>query len=419
MTQLDILVIDPSVSGASGDLLISSILDLQEESFRKEFCQLFQKILSEHDPDFKVKCHSVKKQGFSGCQVHTTAIKEFLPNEMLELIEKTSEILRLSPKSREMAVSSLNFLIEAEKKVHNQNSLSSDLHFHELATIDTIFDVVGLAFLWDQLNFHNKKIYVLPIAVGGGHIKIAHGNVSVPAPATSEIILRGKLLIKGGPIERELLTPTGAALLASLGAISLKFLPCMHIEKIGRGYGTRECGKEVGCFLRIIQGYQSTLTEEEITILETNIDDVDGETLGYLFDVLFADNLVLDLSILNTLSKKNRPGFLIRGVVEPSKVPQVINILTRELGTLGVRVLGGYRHVLPRKQNTYQVKVLNGTETIRLKRGFLESEIISEKVEYEDLRRIAKEKGVSLQKIRKIILDEIKKQEVKQDENNA
>ncbi|MFX0149512.1 MAG: nickel pincer cofactor biosynthesis protein LarC [Candidatus Hodarchaeota archaeon] len=412
----DLLIIDPSVSGASGDLLIASILDTQEETFRSKFCQLFHNILSKYDPDFIVKCHSIKKLGFSGCQVHTKAIKEFLPDEMHEIITKSSEQLQLSPKSHEIALSSFNFLIKAEKTVHGQNLPSSPIHFHELATIDTVFDITGFAYLWDQLNYHKMKIIILPIAVGGGSIKIAHGTSSIPAPATLEIIKQGNLLIKGGPIEGELLTPTGAALLASLKAPSLRFLPWMHINKIGRGYGTREAAP----FLRLIQGTQSsTLIEEEIDVLETNIDDVDGETLGYLFDILFSDNLVLDLSIINALSKKNRPGFLIRAVVEPSKVHQVINILTRELGTLGVRIVPGYRHILPRKQVTYQVKVMNGTENVHLKRGFLESELISEKVEFEDLRRIAKSRGISLQEARKIILNEIKKQDINEEKNNA
>ncbi|MFX0172213.1 MAG: nickel pincer cofactor biosynthesis protein LarC [Candidatus Hodarchaeota archaeon] len=417
MTQSDLLIIDPSVSGASGDLLIASILDTQDETFRTKFCQLFHKVLSKYDPAFSVKCHSIKKSGFSGCQVHTKAIKEFLPDEMLELIMKSSEQLQLSPKSHEIALSSFNFLIKAEKVVHGQNLTStSATHFHELATIDTVFDITGFAYLLDQLNYHKMKINILPIAVGGGSIKIAHGTSSVPAPATSEIIKQGNLLIKGGPIEGELLTPTGAALLAALKATSLRFLPWMHINKIGRGHGTREGAP----FLRLIQGTQSsTLIEEEIDVLETNVDDVDGETLGYLFDILFADNLVLDLSIINTLSKKNRPGYLIRAVIEPSKVHQVINILTRELGTLGVRILPGYRHILPRKQVTYEIKVMNGTENVHLKRGFLESELISEKVEFEDLRRIAKSRSISLRKARKIILKELKKQEISEEKNNA
>ncbi len=411
---MSLVIIDPTTSGAAGDLLIASLLDLQGETFRTEFCQLFQNLLVEYDSDFQVKWLSVKKQGIIGTQVQTTGIRKFSPREMQKIMNNLSKKLELSPESQKLAFNALAFLIEAEKKVHGIQSEA--LHFHELALIDTIFDIVGFSYLWEQLGFLKIKTSVLPIALGGGLIKIAHGRVSVPSPATTEIIRQGNLSVKGGPIEGELLTPTGAALLASLKAQPINYFPLMYIHEIGRSFGTREYKKETLTCLQIIRGSQpSTLLKEEINILETNVDDVDGETLGYLFDVLFEENFILDLTIINTVSKKNRPGFLIRAIVEPSKTLQVTTILTRELGTLGVRVLPGFRHIVPREQTVHQIKVMNGVETVHYKRGFVDSELISEKIEYDDLKRIAQQKGVSLREIRKRILSEIHKQ----DENNA
>lgn len=413
---MSLVIIDPTTSGAAGDLLIASLLDTQREAFRTEFCQKFQNLLVEYDSDFHLKWLSVQKQGISGTQVQTYAIKKFSPQEMHEIINNLSIQLSLTPESRNIAFNALTILIEAEKKVHGLNKQSEPLHFHELALIDTVFDIVGFAYLWEQLGFIQMKTKILSIALGGGLVKIAHGKVSVPSPATTEIIRQTGLLVKGGPIAGELLTPTGAALLASLKATPINYLPLMYIHEIGRGFGTREYEKGTLTCLKIIQGSQpSTLLKEEINILETNVDDVDGETLGYLFDVLFEENLILDLSIINTVSKKNRPGFLIRAIVEPSKSLQVTTILIRELGTLGVRVLPGFRHVVPRKQTSHQIKVMNELETVHLKRGFVDSELISEKVEYNDLKRIAQQKGVSLREIKKRILSEIHKQ----DENNA
>ncbi len=413
---MSLVIIDPTTSGAAGDLLIASLLDTQEETFRTEFCQLFQKLLVEYDSDFRLKWLSIKKQGFYGTQIQTSATKKFLPQEMQNIMKKLCDELHLLPESRKIAFNALNILIEAEKKVHGLNRKSEPIHFHELALIDTIFDIVGFTYLWEKLGFLKLKINVLPIALGGGLVKIAHGQVSVPSPATTEIIRQGGLLVKGGPIEGELLTPTGAALLTALKATPINFLPLIHIHKIGRSFGTREYEEGTLTCLQIIQGSQpSTLLKEEINILETNVDDVDGETLGYLFDILFEENFILDLTIINTLSKKNRPGFLIRVIVEPSKTLQVTTILNRELGTLGVRVLPGFRHIVSREETSHQVRVMNGQETVHLKRGFIDSELISEKVEYEDLRRIARQKGISLREIRKRILAEINKQ----DENNA
>lgn len=407
---MSLVIIDPTTSGASGDLLIASLLDLQEEVYRTEFCQLFQNLLVEYDPDFQVEWLSVKKQGFSGIQIKTLAKKKFPPQEMRKIMEKLSKKLELSSESYKIAYDALTFLIEAESKVHGQLDQSEDLHFHELALIDTVFDIIGFVYLWEKLRYLHSEVNILPIAVGGGLIQIAHGTVSVPTPATNEIIRQGRLLIKGGPIDGELLTPTGASLLASLNAIPLDYLPLMTIQKLGRSFGTREYKKGTLICFQIIQGSKpSTLIKEEINILETNVDDVDGETLGYLFDVLFERKLVLDLSIHNTITKKNRPGFLIRAIVDPSKSFEVTTFLSRELGTLGVRILPGFRHIVPRKQTSQNIKVMNGKETIRLKRGFIDAELISEKVEYEDLKRIAREKEVPLREIRKRVLSEINK----------
>ena len=407
---MSLIVLDPTTSGASGDLLIASLLDLQEEGFRTEFCKLFQNLLLKYDPDFQVEWFSVKRQGFSGTQIQTSAKKRFTPTEMREIMEELSKELELSSESYKIAFNALTHLIEAEKKVHGHLNQPEDLHFHELALIDTVFDIIGFVYLLEKLVSLDSEINILPIAVGGGVIKIAHGTVSVPTPATKEIISRGGLLIKGGPVDGELLTPTGASLLSSLNPTSLDYLPLMKIQRIGRSFGTRQYkGDTVICF-QIIQGSKpSTLIKEEINILETNVDDIDGETLGYLFDLLFEKKLVLDLSIHNTITKKNRPGFLIRAIIAPLKTLEVSTVLSQELGTLGVRILPGFRHIVPRKQTSHSIEVMNGKETVQLKRGFVDSKLISEKVEYEDLKRIAREKKIPLREVRKRVLSEIRK----------
>ncbi|MHA2226380.1 MAG: nickel pincer cofactor biosynthesis protein LarC [Candidatus Hodarchaeales archaeon] len=405
---MSIIIIDPRTSGASGDLLIAALLDIQTETFRIEFCNLFQSILAEYDPEFKINCSYVEKQGFRGTQIKTSATKKFLTKDMNEMIENLSQRLNLMSKSKEMAIKAFKYLTDAEKKVHNKNH---HVQFHELATIDTVFDIVGFSYLWEKLGLLKAKINILPIAVGGGLIEIAHGKVSVPTPATIEIIRQGNLVVKGGPISRELLTPTGAAIIASLEAIPLKYLPLMNIKNNGRSFGTREYEKEILASLQIYQCSQPfSLQKEEINVIETNVDDVDGETIGYLFELLHDEKLVLDLTILNTISKKNRPGYLIQALVDPSKTSAVIDVLIKELGTLGVRILTGYRHVVPRKIISRRIKVMEEQETVNIKRGFLGSNLVSEKIEYEDLRRIARQKGDSLQKIKKQILSDIDKE---------
>ncbi|MHA2247210.1 MAG: nickel pincer cofactor biosynthesis protein LarC [Candidatus Hodarchaeales archaeon] len=413
---MSLLLFDPRTSGAAGDLLIAALLDTQQKEYHDDFCNLFQKLLTNYDPDFKVACSTTKRQGVTGIIVQTSAKKKFPPSEMQKIISKLGNQLNFSSKAMELISKAIFYLIKAEMKVHGYDSDSEELHFHELATTDTMFDIVGFAYLLEKLNLLEMDMKILPIAVGGGTIKIAHGEVSIPAPATSEIIREGKLQIVGGPIEGELLTPTGAALLASLNATAITHYPLIQMQKIGRSFGTRKTDQKFLSSLQIIQGSSPfSLEKEEITVLETNVDDVDGETLGYLFDILYEKNLVLDLTIISTISKKNRPGYLIHSIVEPSKAIDVIKILSRELGTLGVRVYSGFRHIIPRKIKTYQIDIKSGLEPVQYKQGFIDSEIISEKIEFEDLKRLAQKEGITLKEMRKKIFSEIEKQ----DDSNA
>ncbi|MHA1993680.1 MAG: nickel pincer cofactor biosynthesis protein LarC [Candidatus Hodarchaeales archaeon] len=408
---MTLLIIDSSVSGAAGDMLIAALLDLYSEEQRNDFCNKFQSELVEFDPQFLLKWKKVKIEGFSGLQLITNAKKRFTPDELVHIIQDLSQKLLKSKRVIQGANNALDYLIKAEKEIHGAVSDSRDLHFHELATIDTILDIVGFYYLLESLGKEELTIQVLPIAVGGGTKMISHGLVSVPTPATTEIIKIGNLKVKGGPIEEELLTPTGAAILASLQAKSVLYLPSMNFEKIGRSFGTHFPKEGKQRFLQIMLGNTKTrLHSEEIMILETNVDDVDGETIGYLFDILFRERLVLDFIAINTLMKKNRPGYLLQAIVEPEKVHEVSLVLMRELGTLGVRVLSGFRHIVPRNYSTHSVKIGESEDSVSVKRGFIGNEMITEKVEYEDIKRIALKKKQPLRTIRKNINSNITKE---------
>jgi uncharacterized protein (TIGR00299 family) protein len=399
------IIIDPRLSGASGDMLIAALLDMHSGKLNSDFCQLFQTSIRRIDPHFELKLQRINNGGIIGSQLETKFSKAFSVSEIGLQISQFGKEVSLSKASQKLADLAFNFLVDAEKAVHGIETDIKDLHFHELASTDTIFDIVGFFYLWETLGYHQQDIIILPIAVGGGTVQIAHGESSVPAPATLEIIRNGNLVVQGGPIEKELLTPTGAAILAAVQAESHTFFPHIIINKIGRSYGTRPYTSDTIPFLQILEASkQESLQEEEITVLETNVDDVDGETLGYLFDALIKDSLVLDLSIIPTITKKNRPGHLIRVIVEPSQIIQVTKILSSELGTLGVRCLPGFRHIISRHQETHEIQILDNREIVRVKLGSIGSEQISRKVEFDDLKRIAKKANISLREARKRVL---------------
>lgn len=409
---MTLLIIDSSISGAAGDMLIAALLDLCSEEQRNDFCNKFQSKLVDYDPQFLLNWKKVKIEGFFGLQLVTNAKKRFQPHELVDILTNLSHSFLQMEISIKKAHNALNYLIGAEKKIHGATSDNGNFHFHELATIDTILDILGFYYLLELIRKEELHIHLLPIAVGGGTRTIAHGLVTVPAPATTEIIQMGNLEIQGGPVNEELLTPTGAAILASLQANAIQYLPSMKMEKIGRSFGTHSPKEGKQSFLQIILGItKNHLHSEEIMILETNVDDVDGETIGYLFDILFRENLVLDFIAINTLMKKNRPGYLLQAIVKPEKVQEVSLLLMRELGTLGVRVLSSFRHIISRNSTMQKIKIGEGDDSVKVKRGFIGDEMITEKVEYEDIKRIALKKKQSLRKTRKNIDSNIKRED--------
>ncbi len=407
---MKLLIIDPSISGAAGDMLIAGILDLLNENQRNHFSNVFISHLSKFDPEFSLKWNKVIVNGFSGTQLSTTASRRFKPDEMKKILDDLSQTLIKSSTLRQKTKLALDYLVKAELNIHGKPENDTQFHFHELATIDTVLDIAGFYYSLEMLQGDLPQFYILPIAVGGGSRTIAHGLVSIPAPVTTEIIQKGNLLVHGGPLNEELLTPTGAAILASLEAIQIRNFPEIIIKNIGRSFGTYEPKAGDQAFLRIILGNTSEqLKTEEIVILETNVDDVDGETIGYLFDILFAEELVLDFIVINTIMKKNRPGYLLQAIVEPSKAKKVTYILMRELGTLGVRMRPSSRHIIPRTLTTHEISDNEERDAIRLKKGYIGEELVSEKFEYEDLKKIAREENKPLRKVRKRLEDDIER----------
>ena len=404
---MSILIFDPRTSGAAGDLLIAALLDLNSSNFRMEFCSHLKELLISVDQDFDIFPSIVTKRGISGTQIRTRSNTYFQPQELADYIISFGNSLKLSKAAMNIASKAINFIIEAELKVHNKSSVK-DIHFHELASTDTIFDILGFSYLFEKLKLDFYKLIILPIAIGGGTITISHGEVSVPAPATLEIIKKANLSVVGGPIDKELLTPTGAALLAALDAQPCKNIPMISVNKYGRSFGTRNYESDIIPFLQIIEGTEiQEFQQENINILETNVDDVDGETLGYLFEILYQEDLVLDLSMIHTITKKNRPGILVRAIVKPSNTHQVTNLLLRHLGTLGVRVLASSRHIIPRHIETHQISFDGMNESVKVKKGFINDELISEKFEFEDIKRLAEKKKKSLREIRQQIHSDI------------
>ncbi|MHA1380313.1 MAG: nickel pincer cofactor biosynthesis protein LarC [Candidatus Helarchaeota archaeon] len=313
-------------------------------------------------------------------------------NELLTITNKCLDNLSLSEKAKLYSLSIINTLITAEAKIHNSNP--NDVHLHEAGSVDTLVDSIGSAIALENLNlFKNIKWVTLPVAVGSGNIKFSHGIVSVPAPATLKIISENYIEIIGGPVAGELTTPTGAAILASLKAKSISHFPNIKIKSIGYGSGLKSFSG-IPNIMRLIIGYEKAKYSnmDEIVILETNLDDISGEVLGYTIEKLVSEGNARDVCIIPTITKKNRPGHILKVITDKENENNILKLIMEETGTLGVRKFYCKRYVLVREYKTIEIEFNNKKWKIKIKLGKNnEGKIIKIKPEFDDIIKISQE----------------------------
>ena len=326
------------ISGISGDMTLAAMIDV---GVPLEAIQ--DGIDSLGLPSCKLVATEVKRKGFRATHVQVQYEPEHA-HRHLHHITDMIDSSRLTAPQQELAKAIFTRLGEAEAKVHG--TTLQKVHFHEVGAVDSIADIVGTAIGLDFLGA--QSIYCSPVPTGTGEVVIAHGRVSVPAPATAE-------LLKGCPlaacdIEAELTTPTGAAIVKTV-VDHFGPLPAMEIQQIGYGAGTRELEQQ-GNVLRLFVG--STVagaTRDTVTVLETNVDDLSGEVVGHCFELLYAAG-ALDVYATAIQMKKNRPAIKLTVLCDPSDQEPLEAILFRETTTLGIRRWSAARSKLPREPHT-------------------------------------------------------------------
>ena len=229
------------------------------------------------------------------------------------------------------ATAVFRLLGEAEARVHGADL--EETHFHEVGADDAIADIVGAALLIEDLGV--DRVVTTPVAAGGGEVSMSHGVYPVPTPAVSYIAAEAEWALAGGPVETELLTPTGAAILAGV-ADGVDSLPPLSVEAVGYGAGDKSFEERPNVLKATVGEADGALVEDGIRVLETNVDAATPETLGALQERL-ADAGARDVTILPATMKKSRPGHLIKVIVKPDDVAGVARRLAAETGTLGIR----------------------------------------------------------------------------------
>lgn len=302
-------------------------------------------------------------------------------NDVNTIIENSS----LEEKVKELAKRIFLRVAKAESKVHNKPL--DEVHFHEVGAIDSIVDIVGTAILIHKIN--PDKIISSVVNDGYGFIQCAHGLISVPVPATSEIFANSNVEFRQIDIDTELVTPTGAAIIAEL-ATEFTTLPAMVTEKIGWGAGSKDL--KIPNILKVYYG-ESEKQNENLVVMETNIDDCSGEIFGYTQELLF-QNGALDVFFTPIYMKKNRPGYRMSVTCRKQDMFKLQNIIFRETTTIGIRYRFEYRTELQREMLEIDTKYGKIKAKKVLNNG--EEYIYPE---YESVKKLAKENNIPLKEL--------------------
>jgi uncharacterized protein (TIGR00299 family) protein len=373
-------------SGISGDMTLGALLDAGAELGLEPAVRA---ALDSLNLPIRLHVEKIRKGGFAATQVRIDAPEE-TSHRYLPDVEEILGTGSLTAPQRDLALRIFRKLAQAEAAAHG---LPLDrVHFHEVGALDSIADIAGVAVALDVLGAERFTCRSVP--TGSGTVKCAHGLMPIPAPGTAEL-LRGVPLAPS-TIRAELTTPTGAAILAAVVQEWCE-TPVMTVERIGHGAGQRDFLEQPN-LLRVFVGESAdrpNLGEgDRVWVVETNLDDVPAEVIGYTFDQLFAAG-ALDVFATPIQMKKNRPGVLLSVIAPVAALPVLEAILFRETETFGIRRYPVERHKLQRQA----VTVTTAWGPIQGKRGWREGGPVVFTPEYEDCARIARQHGIALRDV--------------------
>jgi uncharacterized protein (TIGR00299 family) protein len=391
------LYIDCSM-GAAGDMLTAALLELlpDPDGFVKELNAL-------GIPGVALKKEKAVKSGITGTQMIVTVngVDEGCGHEhghehdghvhhyssMHDIEHIVRDHLNVSKKVKDNVMSVYSHIAEAESHAHGVPV--TDIHFHEVGTMDAIADITAVCMLIEKIE--PDEIVASPVHVGSGQVKCAHGILPVPAPATAYILK--DVPIYGGSVKGELCTPTGAALLKHF-ADRFADMPVMKVRSIGYGMGKKDF--DTANCLRVMLG-ETGENPEEITEICCNIDDMTGEEIGFAMDRLFEAGAV-DVYTVPIGMKKSRPGILLHAMCREAEKEAVIRAMFKYTTTIGIRENLFKRHVLSR--SIEEADTPYGKVRRKVSQGY---GVCKEKYEYGDIARIAKENGISIEEAKKLI----------------
>jgi pyridinium-3,5-bisthiocarboxylic acid mononucleotide nickel chelatase len=368
------------VGGLAGDMLLAALLDAGADVERLRAVPEALGL-----KDVRVAVERVERQGIGALHVDVHA-PDGLPHRGYRDIRKLVQAAELPPVAREQALAAFARLAEAEGRIHGVPP--EEVHFHELGALDTLVDVCGAFVLFDDLGI--SRVACSPLPFARGLIRAAHGVLPLPAPATLAL-LAGVPLV-GVDTEAELVTPTGAAIAATVvdewGA-----LPPLVLERVGCGAGTADFPDRPNV-VRVVVGEPTAAATAPVVLLETNLDDLVPELVPDAVERCFAAG-ALDVWTVPAHMKKGRPGIVLSALARPGAERDVARAMFEETSALGVRVARLNRYELEREERVVEV---DGTG-IRVKVALLDGRVVNVAPEHDDCSALAKRTGRAVKSV--------------------
>ena len=431
-----------ATAGASGDMFLSALTDLIGET---DVLLPVAASLLIYDPSFRLAIGTKEHSGNKGRVLQITHNKTIRldPGTMMEVLQAVAEEVELSTRAKTFVKDTMTIILQAESRAHNKPI--DELHLHETGSIDTVLDIVGTAYLLERAGLlEDTEIISTRVATGSGIISTEHGDLEVPVPAVAEILVVHDMLFHNGPAETEVLTPTGAAIIATLATQYVDDVEDFVAQNQGIGYGTRDLGK-IPNMMKIVVGevvvpeseeshkvpdvesekeepkvepkvepkqsiepkteeQKSMMSEwnsDEVIVIETNVDDVDGETLGTLFDTLLEEGLAYDVTIIPAFGKKNRPCHLVKVIAPTTGLKGIAEVLIRQLGTIGIRYTTWQRLKATRETLVCSLEIDDKEYMVRVKVSRTrDGSIINIKPESDDMVRVSRETGIPIRELK-------------------
>ena len=367
-------------SGISGDMTLGALVDAGVDP------QAIIAAVASLNLPVDLRFETVRRGEFRANYARVICQPEHAHRPLLE-IEAMIDRSIITPAQKDLAKRIFLRLGEAEAKVHGTDI--QQVHFHEVGGADSIVDIVGSAVGLDLLGVERFEASAVP--PGKGTVNAAHGRMSLPAPATAEL-LKGIPLAES-TLSMELTTPTGAAILATV-VVAFGPLPAMTIDTIGLGAGTKNPPGQANVLRLFVGTAEVPSSSDRIWVLETNLDDLPGEVVGHATTLLMGAG-ALDTFLTPIQMKKNRPGVMLTVLCRRDQIPTLEAIIFRETTTLGIRRYEVGRHKL--KRQAAEVETPLGT--IQGKLGWLDGRPPTFSPEYEDCARVATERNVPLREV--------------------